>query len=180
MALQQTELIDRARAQRLDLLFAFYDLSNGASNTPVLVQEAAKMAGMENHDEVLAAATYLSAKGLFHLDGGGWTGYITVDGVDFVERHRKPLDLPHENPASPSHLIISNSPGANVNFAGRDISQRVVWLEKLKREIEKTDASDEEKRKAKSILETISENKLLNTIIGGVIGAYAKSVVSGN
>ncbi len=69
------------------------------------------------------------------------------------------------------------SPGSNFHFGDGNINQQASWVELTSQKIDNTVASPEEKQKAKSILTQISENKLLNTIIGSVVSEATKAIL---
>ena len=81
----------------------------------------------------------------------------------------------------PVGLVINNihnhnSPGANFNFGSGNIQQS--WTELTSQKIDNAIANTpEEKQKAKSLLTQISENKLLNTIIGAAVGELTKAAL---
>src|ERR1017187_5508853 len=83
-------------------------------------------------------------------------------------------------PISAAPVIINNqnSPGANFHLGHGSIQQHASWVELAKEKIDGTVTSTEEKQKAKSLLTQISENKLLNTIIGSAVGELTKAALS--
>lgn len=73
--------------------------------------------------------------------------------------------------SSPQANIIIGSPGANMNIGGGNIHQEATWQKHLQQQIEKTTATEDEKREAKSLLEKITSNPLLNTIVGSALSS---------
>jgi len=171
-----TEQIDLAQKQRVGLLYALYDLSDRNVHKPISLMEAAKKIGVTDVNEALSIASYLHAKGVFNLSGGGWGGRMTVAGIDLIEQSRKPISTQEKNPAAPSVVINNhNSPGANFNLGSGNIQQS--WTELTSQQIDNAVATPEEKQKAKSLLAQISENKLLNTIIGSAVGVLTEAAL---
>jgi len=84
---------------------------------------------------------------------------------------------PSPNATTPLANIIIGSQRVNINTSSGSIHQNVAWVKHFSQEIDKANASDEEKQKAKSLLERISENKLLNTIIGAAVGGLTKAAL---
>src|SRR5882672_4568246 len=82
----------------------------------------------------------------------------------------KQLEQRPSQAISPSNIIIG-SPGANINAGNGSIHQEMTWVNRINQEIDKASAGEEEKKKAKSLLERISENKLLNTVVGAALGS---------
>jgi hypothetical protein len=102
----------------------------------------------------------------------GGTGQIKARGVRVIEGTEKP----------PVGFVINNihnqnSPGANFHLGHGSIQQHASWVELAKEKIDGTVTSTEEKQKAKSLLTQISENKLLNTIIGSAVGELTKAAL---
>jgi hypothetical protein len=102
----------------------------------------------------------------------GGTGQIKARGVRVIEGTEKP----------PVGFVVTNihnhnSPGANFNFGSGNIHQQAAWLESVSQKIDAAAATSEEKQKSKSLLAQISENKLLNTIIGSAVGELTKAVL---
>jgi len=100
----------------------------------------------------------------------GGTGQIKARGVRVIEGTEKP----------PVGFVINNihnhnSPGANFNLGNGSIQQS--WTELTSQKIDNSVATPEEKQKAKSLLAQISENKLLNTIIGAAVGELTKAAL---
>ena len=100
----------------------------------------------------------------------GGSGQIKARGVRVIEGVEKP----------PVGFVINNihnqnSPGANFNLGNGNIQQS--WTELTSQKIDNAAATPEEKQKAKSLLEQISENKLLNTIIGSAVGELTKAAL---
>jgi len=81
----------------------------------------------------------------------------------------------HPTPMAP--FVVSNSPGANINFGPGSIHKQASWIESTSEKINNAAASQEEKQAAKSLLTKISENKLLNTILGAVVGELTKATL---
>jgi len=170
------EQIDLAQKQRVGLLYALYDLSDRNVHKPIPLMEAAKKIGVTDINETLSIASYLHAKGVFDLSGGGWGGRMTVAGIDLIEQSRKPIPTQEKNPTTPSVVIHNhNSPGANFNLGNGSIQQS--WTELTSQKIDNSAATPEEKQKAKSLLAQVSENKLLNTIIGAAVGELTKAAL---
>jgi len=90
----------------------------------------------------------------------------------------KQSNISQHRPTSIAPIFISNSPGTNVNVGNGNIHQEIAWVKYLQQQIEKADASKVEKKEAKSLLAKISENKLLNTVIGSVVGEITKAALS--
>ncbi|MGB8370343.1 MAG: hypothetical protein ACLPYZ_14055 [Limisphaerales bacterium] len=100
----------------------------------------------------------------------GGTGQIKARGVRVIEGAEKP----------PVGFVINNihnqnSPGANFHLGQGNIQQ--YWVELASEKIDGATTSAEEKQKAKSLLAQISENKLLNTIIGSAVGELTKAAL---
>ena len=74
-------------------------------------------------------------------------------------------------------VVVMGSPGSNFHFGGGNINQQASWVELTSQKIEGSSASPKEKEKAKSLLTKISENKLLNTIIGSAVGELTKAAL---
>jgi hypothetical protein len=108
MAQANTEQINIRRKRRVELLSAIYDLSEGDCLQTILIDEAGKNAGIESSNELLSVSGQLSAAGLFELDGGGWTGRITIEGVNAIENQRAPLN---ERQSEQSSSLILNVNG---------------------------------------------------------------------
>ena len=102
------------------------------------------------------------------------TGEITSQGI---KAHENRVNLMAST--NTQHVVVnnSNSPGANFHFGNGNIHQEVAWLNFVSQEIDKTNASPEEKKEAKSLLGKISENKLVNTIFGSAIGELIKATL---
>lgn len=79
----------------------------------------------------------------------------------------------------PSRVIIHNhnSPGANFLLGHSNILQQASWIEMASQLVDSTQGTLEEKHEAKSLLKRISENKLLNTIIGTAVGELTKAAL---
>ena len=75
------------------------------------------------------------------------------------------------------NVTAINSPGANFNFGNGSIHQEISWTQTVDQKIDHANATAEEKQKAKSILAQISENKLINTIIGAAVGELTKAAL---
>jgi hypothetical protein len=77
----------------------------------------------------------------------------------------------------PASVIINNhnSPGANFHLGNGSIQQS--WMQLMNQKIDNAAVTPEEKQKAKSLLTQISENKLLNTIIGSAVGELTKAAL---
>lgn len=89
----------------------------------------------------------------------------------------KQSNISQHRPTSITPIFISNSPGTNVNVGSGNIHQEIAWVKHLEQQIEKENASEVEKEKAKSLLNKISENKLVNTVMGAVFGELTKAVL---
>ena len=98
-------------------------------------------------------------------------------GQAFPLAGKQPHLSSSSQPKTTAPVFINNSPGANVNLGSGNIHQQVTWVKHFNQKIEKANASVEEKQKAKSILEKISENKLLNTILGAAVGELTKAAL---
>jgi|SRR5665213_275228 len=98
-------------------------------------------------------------------------------GQKFPWAGKQPDLSPSRQPTTTAPVFINNFPGANVNLGSGNIHQQVTWVKHFNQEIEKANVSVEEKQKAKSILEKISENKLLNTILGAAVGELTKAAL---
>jgi hypothetical protein len=175
MVQSPTKQIEPTQAPHYALLQALYDLycENGQNLlAEIWLEDAAKIAGLKTWPDIMAAASYLSEKkfiGNFDPTLQEWAK-LTVRGIEYVEKSRKPISIRGKK-ASPTSVIIHNhnSPGANFNLGSGNIQQS--WLELTSQKIDSATATSEEKREAKSLLTKISENKLLNTIIGSAIGS---------
>jgi hypothetical protein len=92
-------------------------------------------------------------------------GKITASGVDVVEgTARSPITITFDQ----SHIV--NITGSN-NIVGDNNSMHV---DEIITAINRSNASEEDKSTAKSLLQKVSENKLLNTVLGAAVGAATK------
>jgi hypothetical protein len=104
----------------------------------------------------------------------GGIGKITAFGVDVVEGTTEaPIAITFHSQT----VSVHGSPGANVNIGDGSIHQNGSWANYISGRIDKASASDSEKREAKSLLERVSENKLVNTILGAVVGEVTKAAL---
>jgi predicted RNA-binding Zn-ribbon protein involved in translation (DUF1610 family) len=111
---------------------------------------------------------------LFREDVKSISSFCPKCGQKFPWAGKKQSDNAPLYPTSTAPIFISHSPGVNVNFGSGNIHQEVMWVQNLQQQIDKANVPAEEKQKAKSILQQITENKLLNTVIGSVLGAATK------
>jgi len=180
-----TEQIELAQKQRLGLLIALYDLSKRNVHQPISLQEAAKKIGIDDINEAIPVASYLNAKGLFNLSGGGWGGHMTVAGIDFVETIRVPITTKPEISKSASSVIhfedksirVSSS-GHAVVQAGENNTQTVKQdfktnIEQITKAIDDSNAAQDTKNEAKSLLGNFLKHPLVTSIAGGIAGGLA-------
>lgn len=97
-------------------------------------------------------------------------------GQKFPWAGKQPDVSPH-HPTSTTPIFINNSPGTNVNVGSGNIHQEVAWVKHLEQQIERMNASAEKKKEAKSLLAKISENQLVNTVMGSVFGELTKAAL---
>ena len=119
-----TSDIELIRLKRVRFLQAAYDLSAQGALSIISLQQAERMAELSDH-EGLSIANYLHDKGLFYLDGGGWSGHITVGGIDMVEGWRKPVPSPEKPVKTETHFsnTVNNFgtiSGSNILQSGSD------------------------------------------------------------
>jgi hypothetical protein len=101
------DIIDLAREQRAKLLFAIYEVSGGRCRQIIPIDEAGQKAGITDYHEVLDIAMHLNETGLFHLDGGGYTGHLTLAGVQLVENQLAPLKNDKSDAVAPTIIITA-------------------------------------------------------------------------
>jgi hypothetical protein len=112
-------------------------------------------------------------------DGMGNTvagfGKISAFGVDVVEGTAKsPITITFVNQGQ--HIHISNSSNVQIGDSNsQHVSHRVGQFENA---IDNSNYSAIEKMEAKSLLAKISENPLLNTIIGSAVGELTKAAIA--
>jgi hypothetical protein len=176
MAQNSTAEIERAQLQRVELLKALYDLSNRSVYQTIMLQEAAEKVGIKDYQEAIAIASYLDSKGLFDFDGGGWTGRMTTSGIDMVEKWRTPKPKPETPKVAPSFHYEDKSVrvlGSSFVQAGSNNTQTVKQdfqanIEQIFKAIDGSDASQESKDEAKSLLGSFLKHPLVTSIAGGL------------
>ena len=176
MAQNSTAEIELAQARRVQLLDALYDLSNGSVYQIILVQEAAEKIGIKDYQEAIAVAAYLDEKGLFDFDSGGWTGRMTTKGVDMVENWRTPKPKQEVPKVTPSFHYEDKSvrvSGSSFVQAGSNNTQNVkqdfrLNIEQIFKAIDDSNASQESKNEAKSLLGSFLKHPLVTSIAGGL------------
>jgi len=100
---------------------------------------------------------------MFKIKSG--RGKITAGGVDVIERTAtSPITITLEH-----HQAVSIT-GSN-NIVGNHNS---INVDEISTAISHSSFSEAEKAEAKSLLQKIGENKLLNTVLGSVAGAATK------
>jgi hypothetical protein len=94
----------------------------------------------------------------------GGVGKISAAGVDVVEGNSRPpisivLDQSH-------HIAVHHS--SNVQVGHGNVQDVTVQVEKIIGAIDKSSASEEEKKEAKSLLKKFLEHPLVSSIAGGL------------
>jgi hypothetical protein len=98
----------------------------------------------------------------------GGIGKITAFGVDVVEGTAKsPIAITFD------HRQTVTIHGSN-NIVGNN---NQLSLERVNSEINQSSFSEAEKAEAKSLWQKVCENKLLNTVVGSVLGTATKHVL---
>jgi hypothetical protein len=164
--IEQTE-VDRAQAQRVALLEAIFDVSGQNVYQTILLDEAAKDAGIEGFDSMWAAASYLSNKGLIDADGGGFTARITVSGIDLVEGWRLPRRTQENTTTNaPTNFFLNHATvTGGIQFQSPNSTQTVSIsitkfdesVEKLARLVGQCPASELDKEEAVAALERLRQ-----------------------
>jgi len=179
------EQIELAQKQRVALLFALYDLSDRNVHKPISLHEAAKKIGIEDYQQTISLASYLDAKGVYNLSGGGWGGRMTVEGIDLVEKVRTPNSTQENNTKAAAAIIhfedksirVSSS-GNSVVQAGQNNTQMTsqdfgIHIEQISKAIDGANATEDSKKEAKNLLNEFLKHPLVTSIAGGVAGGLA-------
>jgi len=98
----------------------------------------------------------------------GGTGTITAFGVDVVEGTQR----------SPITINFDQSRTVNINGSNNIVGDHNTFnLEAINAAINGSEYSSVEKADAKSLWQKVSENKLLNAVLGAVCGAATKHAI---
>ncbi len=164
-----SDQIESAQLQRIALLEAMYDLYklNGGNVYQTLgLPQAGEKAGIKDYKDVWAAASYLSGKGLVEADGGGWTGRMTVRGIDMVEKWRSPSHVnENEHTNQPASIVVhghviggiqSNSPNSTQVIV-TTLSKIDESVSKLKELVEKSSIAELDKEETVAALTRLQQ-----------------------
>jgi hypothetical protein len=162
------------------VLQAYYDMRHLGREFQWCEVPEDKIPPVESFSQLARICSQLADENLIEWhpieDGNGAPvagfGQIIGRGVRVIEGAEKPpVGFVFNN------IHNHNSPGANFNFGSGNIYQQAAWLESVSQQIDVAAATPEEKQKSKSLLTQISENKLLNTILGAAVGELTKAAL---
>lgn len=164
MAQPTTEEIDTLQGHRAALLDSLYNLSKQNVHQPISLRDAAETIGLKDYQQALAVASYLDAKGLFNLSGGGWGGRMTVSGIDLVEKWRSPGFLRDSKQAAQSASIVvhgnvvggiqANSPNS-MQMVSTSLTHLDESFTKLRECVEQSLADELDKEDASAALDLL-------------------------
>jgi len=95
-------------------------------------------------------------------------GHIKSAGVN---RH---LGIAESTMTTSPNITVNNSPGAVIQNGDGNTNQQISWTKLLSEKVDAANASPEEKQEAKSLIERVTANPLLNTVVGAVINGVLK------
>lgn len=81
---------------------------------------------------------------------------------------------PHQSPPSSQTFNIGNLSGGNVQVGNGNTQSFTNLIKELEDNINNAEATLEEKEEAKNLLWKLMDNKLVNTVVGGLTSNYLK------
>jgi len=140
----------------------YIDLGESDFDVPVTKQDILYISSQLADHELIKFVPALDNTGQL-IDG---RGHILAAGVDVVENGGvgSPVTITFDHS---SHVSVANS--SNIQMGDGNIQAGDINIHKLVMAINHSNASDAEKKEAKSRLERFLEHPLVNTIIGKAI-----------